>query len=189
MATRPLRRAHLLARFALLSVVALGGCGILPFEVGQDIPEQRVPGSVNPLVGLLPDFLQTPVPIAVDLKSETAKRNTGPATSVVLKSLTLSITPHERPATSFDFLDSVHVFVEAQPARGLPRRELAYLDPAPRGQTTVTFVIVPGVELLPYVQSDESDPDARARMTAEARGTQPRTDLTYDGHLVLEIKI
>ena len=47
------------------------GCGAVGFDVTQAIPEQRVPG--NALGGLLPSFLPSPVPITVNLKSETGR--------------------------------------------------------------------------------------------------------------------
>src|SRR5262245_12554231 len=100
--------------FVFLSFLLLGGCGALGFDVGQDLTEQTVQGSANPLAGLVPGFLTSPVPITVDLSAETAKRNTGPASHAFLSSLSLSATPHDKPSGNFDFLTEVHVFVESQ---------------------------------------------------------------------------
>ena len=178
-----------IACLVLVSFTA-SGCGSLGFSLSQDIPEQRVAGAaVNPLVGLLPGFLQAPVPINIDLRTETQKRNTGPAVHAYLSALSLSITPHDQPATNFDFLDQVHIFIEAQQSTGLPRREIATLNPVPKGKTTVDFATTADLDLLPYIKAQDSDPKARAQMTAEARGTQPKNDVTYDGKIVIEIKI
>lgn len=173
-----------------LLLLASAGCGAIGFDVDQAIPEQRVVGNaVSPIAGLLPGFLQAPVPINTDLRSETQKRNTGPATHAYLTSLTLSATPHGQAAGNFDFLTDVHVFVEAQTSTGLPRREVATLAPVPKGQTTVTFTIVPDIDLLPYIQAHDNDPNTRAQMTATANGTQPKMDFTYDGAIVINIRI
>src|SRR5262245_25156349 len=116
------------ARLLLVPITCLlvTGCGALSFDVSQDLPEQHVMGSANPLSGLLPDFLVA-VPITIDLKAETAKRNTGPATSASLKELTLAATPHEAPSGNFDFLSEVHVFVAPSQGGSLPRIEIATL--------------------------------------------------------------
>ena len=55
-----------------IATCALAGCGAIPFDVEQNIPEQRVAGNPNPLAMLFPTFLQ--VPITVDITSETQKR-------------------------------------------------------------------------------------------------------------------
>ena len=164
----------------LVTVAAAGsGCGILSFDVDQDLPAQTIPG--NPLGGVLPSFLQAPIPLQVDLKAETDKRGTGPATHAYLKSLTLSATPHGSPSGNFDFLDEVHVFVEPQ-SGALPKVEVATQKPVPRGQTSLDFTIVPNLDLLPYV-------NAGAQITASASGRQPQQNFSYDGHLTITIKL
>ena len=181
-----------LALSALTLTLSLGatGCGAVGFDISQDIPEQRVAGApVNPIMGLLPSFLQTPVPITVDLKTETQKRATGPATHVYLTATSLSATPHSSPGGNFDFLTELHIFVEAQQGTGLPRREVATLKPVPRSAATVNFTIVPDVDLLPYIKAQDSDPNAKAQITATATGTQPMKDFTYDGRITFTIKI
>src|SRR5438094_8448154 len=123
-------RAHdLLVPLAL----ALAGCGGIGFDVTQDLPEQTVMGAVNPLTGIIPDFLAQPVPINIDLTAETKKRNTGPASHAYLTALSLSATPHDKPSGNFDFLTDVHVFIESQGNGTLPTTEIATLDPVPRG--------------------------------------------------------
>ncbi|MEW5737659.1 MAG: hypothetical protein AB1938_01970 [Myxococcota bacterium] len=155
----------------------LASCGAIRFEVEQAISEQRVPGS--PLGGILPDFFPNPFRLTIDVKAETEKRGTGPATAAFLKSLTLNATPAGNPSGTFDFLDEVHVFVEAP---GLSRVEVATLKPVPKGQTSVSFTIVPDVNLLPYV-------NAGATMSTTATGTQPARDFTFDGKAVFEVRI
>ena len=170
-----LRRLPRSLSVALL-LVAGAGCGGIHFDVAQDLPEQRVAG--NPIGGLLPSFAPNPVPITIDLRAETQKMGTGPAKRAQLASLTLTATPHGGGG-NFDFLQEVHIYVE-QKGGGLPKVEIATLKPVPTGQSTVTFTIVPNVDLLPYV-------NAGAVISATAMGSAPRMDFTYDGHIVITI--
>ncbi len=164
-----------LAPFAL--ALALSSCGVVRFDLEQAIDEQRVPGNV--IGGLLPSFFPNPFRLTIDVKAETQKRGTGPATAAFLKSLTLAATPAANPSGNFDFLEEVHVFIEA-PA--LAKKEIATLKPVPRGATSVTFAVVKDVDLLPYV-------NAGASFTTSATGTQPARDFTFDGKAVIEIRI
>ncbi len=73
----------------------------------------------------------------------------------------------------------MHLFVLGT---GLTQAEVANLDPVPKGQTTLSFNIVPGVDLLPYI-------NAGATITATATGTQPTQDTSFDGHVQVEVRI
>lgn len=164
----------------LLAVALLSsGCGLIAFDVDQDLPQQTVAGSA--LGGLLPGTLLA-TPLQVDFKSETEKRNTGPATSANLKLLRFQLTPHDAPMGNFDFLDEVHVFIDAPSNASLPKREIASLAPVPKGQTTIVLDVAPGVDLLPYG-------NAGAEITASATGHQPQMDVTFDGHVTITIHI
>ncbi|MCS6913670.1 MAG: hypothetical protein RMK29_13530 [Myxococcales bacterium] len=154
-------------------------CGTLRFEVGQDLPEQRVPGS--PVGGLLPSFVPSPIPLTIDLRAETERRNTGPARSVQLSSLVLHATPQEAPSGTFDFLDEVRIYIAARDG-SRPRVEIARLVSVPRGQVRLELTVVPEVELLPYL-------NAGAEITATARGTQPRRDVTFAGRIELTVRV
>lgn len=169
---------------ALACAIALAalqaGCGALSFDVDQNLPEQTVPGS--PLGGLLPSFIPNPIPLQIDLQAAEKAHGTGPASHAYLSALTLAATPHSNPSGNFDFLDEVHIFVSAQNGGSLPRVEIATLKPVPKGQTQVTFTIVPNVDLLPYI-------NAGAQIDSTASGRQPSMDFTFDGHLVVTVKI
>ena len=52
----------------------------------------------------------------------------------------------------------------------------------PKGQTTIQFSVLPNVDLLPYI-------NAGAQLTGTASGTQPMMDFTYDGVVVITVKI
>src|SRR5689334_2974826 len=117
----------------LLRLLALlaASCGALPYDVEQDIAEQRVPGSANPLAQLFPSLFD--IPVTIDIQAETARRNTSVAHSANLKSFTLAATPHSNPSGNFDFLDEVHIYVEpSSSSSSLPKVEVATLKPVPR---------------------------------------------------------
>lgn len=165
-------------RLTLLTVLALlTSCGAIRFDLEQPIAEQKVPGSL--LGGVLPNLFPNPFKLTIDVRAETEKRGTGPATAAFLTSLDLNATPADNPSGTFDFLDEVHVFVEAP---GQPKVEVATLKPVPKGQTSVSFSIVPNVNLLPYV-------NAGATMSTTATGRQPAKDFTFDGKAVFEVRI
>lgn len=155
------------------------GCGALSFDVEQPLPEQRIERSA--IGGLLPALLPNPAKMTIDLKAEQEKRGTGPATKIFLKKLQFDITPAGMPSGNFDFLQEVHLFAEKSSA-GLPKVEIATLNPVPRGATHVDFTIVPNVNLLPYV-------NAGAELSATATGTQPNQDTTFAGSLIIDVRI
>jgi hypothetical protein len=161
------------------AVLAASGCGLIAFDVDQDLPPQMIQGSV--LGGLLPSFL-APTPLHIDIKSETQKRDTGPASSANLKLLRFQLTPHDAPSGNFDFLDEVHIFIESPSNGALARREIATLAPVPKGATTLTLTIVPGIDLLPYI-------NAGAQITATATGREPSMNVTFDGHITVTVHI
>ena len=162
-------------RSALLALL-VSGCGIIPFDVDQDIPEQRIAG--NPVGGLLPAFLSAPVPLTIDLKAETQKRDTGPAKSANLKELRF----HATSSGNFDFLTEIHIYIDSQNQASLGKKEIARLSPVPKGQTTIELQVIDGVDLLPYI-------NAGAEISATASGQQPTMDFTYDGHVTITVHI
>ena len=165
-------------RSMALVVLVSSGCGLVSFDVTAVIPEQTVPGS--PLGGILPSFLAAPVPLQVDLRQETQRRSTGPARTARLSSITLAATPHDSPSGNFDFLDQIHVYVDSANDSSLPKREVAKLEPVPRGQTSLSLAIVPDVELLPYINQG-------AEISAQATGRQPTREFHYDGVVVIKV--
>lgn len=163
-------------RIALVSTL-LCSCGIARFNVEQALPEQRVQGSL--LGGILPSFLPNPSKFNIDIKSEVAKRGTGPAHSAYLTSLTFQITPHDTPSGNFDFISDAHLFVEAP---NLGKVEFAKLTMVPKSAIKLDFEIVPNIDLLPFI-------NAGATISATANGTQPTKDTRFDGNLIVEVRI
>jgi hypothetical protein len=174
MALFPSSRTRARAVLALALSVFLAGCGLIQFDVAQDLPAQTVPGS--PLGDLLPSSLFS-VPINIDLSAVTKSHGTGPAKSANLKSLTFSVT---MPADgNFDFMDSVSINIAAP---GLPDQVVANLPSVPRGQITIRIPPTPGVDLLPYIQ-------AGAQITATGGGHLPARDTTYVGKVIITVHV
>jgi hypothetical protein len=160
---------------ALVAAAALcgTGCGLVGFDVSQDIPAQTVPGS--PLGALLPASLFS-IPMNIDIEAETRGHGTGPASSVTLKSITFTVTS---PAgATFDFVDSIAINISGG---NLPQKEIARLDPVP-GTTSISVPPSPGVDLLPYI-------NAGATITATASGQMPTADTTFVGTVVVTVHI
>jgi hypothetical protein len=166
----------------LLAALLLGACGIARFPLGYDIAEQYVSG--NPLGGLLGP-ISVPIPLDIDLASETAARDTGPAQHVYLVGLTLSVTTTDEPAGDTDdlsFVDSIEIFIEPTSSGStLTRQRVAHLNPAPDGTRSLSLE-TDGVDLIQYLREG-------ARLTSSASGTVPPDDVSYTGHLELAIEV
>jgi hypothetical protein len=176
-------RARVAAAARALSIVcalAVAGCGAIGFDVEQAVPEQQVNGS--PLGALLGSFLPQPFAITINVKQETEKRSTGPARSANLKEIAFRTTPHDAPRGNFDFVDEIHIFVAAPSGSTLPMVEIATLKPVPKGLTTIKLDIVPGIDLLPYINEG-------ATISATATGRQPAQTITYDGSVTVTVHI
>jgi hypothetical protein len=158
----------------LLSALGAAGCGLLAFDVGQDIPAQTVPGS--PIGALLPASLFS-IPMNVDIQSETAARGTGPARSATLSSLTLAT----HSSATFEFLSSIAISISASGGANLPQKEIARLQPVP-ATSTIAIPATPGVDLLPYIKQG-------ATITATASGHMPASDVSFDGRVVITVHL
>jgi hypothetical protein len=165
-------------------LTALTGCASLgDFDVERTIAEQRVPG--NPLAGLLKDLFAVPIPMNVDIASETAARDTGPAKSARLRELLLTITPTaEGPSDQddFGFLDSVAVFIEStREGTSLPRTQIAIAEDITATERLV-FDVVDSVNVLPYANEG-------SRFTSEVDGSAPPDDVSFDGSFTLRVEV
>lgn len=181
------RAAHPPGRHPLLlvsSLVSLAGCvSVGDFDVDRSIAEQRVEG--NPLAGLLDTLFAVPVPMNVDVASETAARDAGPAQAAHLRELVFDVTAAGEGGSDeddFGFLDSVVVFIESTKADStLPRTRIAQaLDIAPSRR--LSFGVTRSVDVLPY--SEEG-----SRFVSEVDGTVPPDDVTFSGHFTLRVEL
>jgi hypothetical protein len=167
------------SRRSLVFVLALVGCGLVSFDVDQDIPATTIPGS--PLAAVLPAGASLfQLPLNIDINAATQGHGTGPARSANLKSLTLTVTvPSAAPGNNFDFLDSIAISISAS---GQSDQEIAHLSPVPKGQTTISITPDSGVDLLPYIK-------AGANISATASGHEPAQDTTLIGHVVVTVHV
>jgi hypothetical protein len=160
-------------------VPLVAACGIADFDVGQDIPEQHVPGSSipGPLAALFP------VPINLDISSQIKARNTGPINSVTLSSLALTITSTDKPSGDTDdwsFVTHIDVYLESTKAgSSLPRVKIATAD-RPGAVQTMAFDVDESVNLKSYI-------DEGSKVDSTGSGTAPSDDVSYDGSSVFTV--
>jgi len=156
-------------RLAVDGLLAGPGCGLLAFDVSQDIPAQTVPGS--PLGASL-----FAIPLNIDIQSATAAQGTGPAHSATLKSISLSITSPS--GATFDFITSISISISAS---GMPDVEIARLQPVP-ATASITIPPTGAVDLLPYI-------NAGATISATASGHMPPSDTTFVGKVIVTVHV
>lgn len=163
-------------RWALALLVA--GCGALDFDVSEGIPQQRLPG--DPVAAAAGNLLASAFPSAfnfnIDLKAQQQAHDTGPIDSVHMKSLTLTIDPSS-PTQNFDWLDDAHIFVEAQ---GLPKKEVAHIQPVPKGAKTISFTIDMSVDVKPYI-------DKGITVSTSATAHASAQDVVFAGTAVFRV--
>ena len=164
-------RAAVCVAWAALSAA---GCGLVSFDVSQDIPQQTVQGS--PLGALLPAGLFN-IPMMINIDSETQGRGTGPARSANLKSITLTVTAPD--GGNFDFVDSIAISISAS---GQADREIARTTSVPKWQKTISIPPTPGVDLLPYIK-------AGANISASGSGHLPSQTTTYNGRVTVTVHV
>lgn len=165
--------------FVLATCAAAVGCGITDFDIDQSIAEQSIDGS--PLPGPLADLF--PIRLSLDISSKIKERETGPIDSVTLSSLEFAITDTARPSGDTDdwrFVDSIRVFVKSsQSGSSLPRVEIANVM-KPGAVTTLTFEVVKGIDVNPYVNEGSI-------VEAESAGNVPPDEVTFDGKAVFTV--
>lgn len=160
---------------AAVFLVALAGCGPLRFDVEVEADTTIESG------GLLGGLLSTPFAgfASFDITSSQEFRNQGVSRdqveSVRLTALELSV--REPAGATFDFLDGIEFFVEAE---GLERRRVASLSPVARGQTALVLEL-DDVELAPYVAAPSLS------LTARAQGRPPAQDTKVHARAVFEV--
>jgi len=153
-----------------LLLVVVAGCGITDFDISQPVPEQNIQGS--PLPGPLAALF--PLPLSLDLSSQIKAMDTGPIGSVTLSSLSLTITSPTDGTQDWSFVQSVDVFVEStKSGTALPKVQIASVT-SPGAVTTMTFDVVSGVNLDPYINEG-------SQVDSTGMGDAPMHDMSYDG--------
>jgi hypothetical protein len=154
---------------------ALASCSSLDFDVTEPIPAQTVQGS--PLGGVLPAGILS-FPLQVNLQAQEQSHGTGPASSVTLSGMSLTITDTSS-GQNWDFVSSITVTI----ADGCnhPSMQVAQLNPVPKGQTTINLQ-PDGVNLIPYIQCSSG-----STVTSTASGSVPMHDTTFDGQATFHV--
>src|SRR4029077_14372075 len=146
-------------RIALLSVFLVAtGCGLADFDVTEPVAPQTIPGSSAVAAGPSSVFEATLSFNWDDLPSGKSWAN-----AVRLRSAAFNITS---PAQgTFDFVESVTLFVSAPTSPTLEDVQIASGQPTP-GSGTLTLAPTAPVDLLRYVK-------AGAVVRATGTGVQP----------------
>jgi hypothetical protein len=166
------QRTWLAVCLTLAALFASACSSVLDFDVDQDVPEQFVQGTA------LPGPLATlfPIPIRIDIASKIQAMDTGPIDSVKLGSMHLDITATDQPSGDTDdwsFITGVDLYVQStKDGSTLPRVKVATAT-GPVAAARLDFV-PEDVNLLPYINEG-------CEMTAEAEGSAPADDVSYDG--------
>ncbi len=160
-------------RIAILVATVLAGCGITDFDITQPIPQQTIQGS--PLPGPLATLF--PIPLNVDISSQIKKMDTGPISSVNLKSLQLTL---HTSGADWSFVDQIDVYVSStKTGSALPKTKIAHTT-SPGAVQTIHFTVETGVNLQPYV-------DEGSQVDGESMGHAPAETVQYDGQGVFTV--
>jgi hypothetical protein len=177
---------------ALLFTISLtAGCGSDPtelrFNVDKDLPPQSIDASIAPCQLPIPvSVLAAPFQVTFTQEEDFPEQDTDIAhvKSARLKRLELELTASS-PEQSWDFLDSISIFVEAA---GHERRLVASIgegtpseEPIEPGATRLELD-PEKVNLAPYIKANGG-----FTMTSEAEGCPPEEEAIFDGEIVVSI--
>ena len=173
-------------RYLSLLFLPILACGLISFDLDQEIAENTVKGIdlLNPALDANTFF--PPMALSLNLDQEIAARETGPASAAYLKAITLEITDTAKSNPSdddsFDFFQELQIFIEAKDA-SLPKKKLAFIKDFSAKSTVLNLGIDESIDLLPYI-------NAGAKISCAAGGLfPPKDDVSYKGKITVTIKI
>ena len=159
-------------------------CGVLDFDVTQNIPATTVRGDpVAAAAGtfIAPDSAISPFSFTLNLEQETKSRGTSLASSVKLKAMYLELTAASGEP-NFDWLQTLDVFVESTKAgTTLPKVKIASLPAVARGVRKLVLA-VESANLLQYVKEG-------TKVSATARASAPAHDAVFGGAITFRIGV
>lgn len=175
MFSRERRRESLVLLALLLATLTCSGVDNIEVEAtGETTVESSLVGE---LVGEL-SFLGFE---GIDISESQEFKNQGytkdQVDSVRLQRFVLSVKAPEDG--DFDFLARVSFYAEAE---GLPRKEIARLDPVPEGQSEIEMELL-DAELRDYAVAESMT------ITTEATGSAPERDTTIAARVVLDVDV
>lgn len=157
----------------LALAAAAAGCGITDFDITQPIPQQTIAGS--PLPGPLATLF--PIPLNIDISQQIKQMDTGPISSVNLKSLSLTL---HTAGADWSFVDEIDVYVSStKSGSALQKVEIAHAT-KPGAVQTINFTVDTSVNLKPYI-------DEGSQVEGDSMGTAPTMNEQYDGQGVFTV--
>lgn len=178
-------------RFSLflmsISAVLFSGCGLLAFDITQELDEVVIPG-MNPAYQQFNSSIIFPAtPININLGAEIAAQGTGPATSAAIKELTLYVTSKAKASPTdedyFDFFKTINLYIEGTGPKAIPRQKLAWIKAVPDKAETLHFEINDSLDLLPYIQ------DGCRIVSDVAPLMLPKDPISYKGTIIITIRV
>jgi hypothetical protein len=163
--------------FAFVGLLC-AGCGVLDFDVTQNIPAQMIPG--NPAASMLPaSVLPGTLSFTFDVAQQ-QKQHGVTIDSVHMKAFSLDIDPSSA-TQNFDWLGSLQIEIaSAKAGSTLPRVVIAMQATVPKGVTHVDFTVDGSVNLLPYINEGTA-------ITTSGSGRPTANGVTITGKLVVKV--
>lgn len=168
---------RLLAASAVFFAITCSGLDNIdiPIEAQTVVPEGTV---VDQLLGQLSFAGFEGFDIAQSQEFQNQGYTRDEIDSVRIISFTLSVVSPS--SGDFDFLDRIAFFAESD---GLPRVQIAMLDPVPAGQDFIELEVDSSVELADYASADSMT------ITTEATGTRPDMETTVAAEVILDVDV
>lgn len=161
-------------------LVVAATCGGLDNVLVHAEAQTKVPagGPLDPLLGqidFLGDFTSFDISDTQEFQNKGYTRDQ--IDSVHLNTFTLKATDPQD--ANFDFLDKISFFAESD---GLPRVEIARLDPVPEGAAELDLEVL-DVDLVDYATAESMS------ITTEASGHLPSEETTIDAKVELDVDV
>lgn len=163
-----------------LSVLLLGTCSSLDNLEVPVTAESRIPrrSVLDELIGNLAFTGFDGFDLSQSQQFENQGYSKDQVDSVHMLELNLRIV--EPANASFDFLDSIRFYAEAE---GLPRVLVAELAVVPDGVTELQLDVETSVELQPYVVAPSMT------LTTEATGVRPAEETTVEAEAIFDVDV
>jgi hypothetical protein len=156
------------------------GCGLVQFDV-QESGAAQVPGCIG-ITCLLGQFGFAgfgSMDLSQSQQWQENNANRSEVSSVMLTSAVLDVTVPD--GGDMSFLQQLQFFVSA-PDSGTPAL-VAQGNSFPAGQSQVSLMPQPGVELSPYVKAPSMT------LTTDAQGSQPSQNTTIQASVTFHVKL
>lgn len=155
------------------AVMLFAGCNVGSFTFTEESNEILVEGK--DLLGQLSPF---DIPLEINLEQQLEEQDASGARSVHMIELYFEMTDDtEEP--DFDFIDTITIEVDSDSE---PKRELAWRDPVPEGQSRFELDIDEELDLKPYAEEGVT-------MTTSVSGTTPDDDARFKVYATFRVHV